>query len=58
MNASHSPLGSRREFLKTTGRVAAGSTLAEMAIPTSTRLAARRCGMRGRQDRWAETGKW
>jgi hypothetical protein len=32
MNESQSPLGSRREFLKTTGRIAAVSALAEMAI--------------------------
>jgi predicted dehydrogenase len=33
MNESQSPLSSRREFLKTTGRIAAVSALAEMAIP-------------------------
>ena len=32
MNESQSPLSSRREFLKTTGRIAAVSALAEMAI--------------------------
>jgi predicted dehydrogenase len=33
MNESHYPLSSRREFLKTTGRIAAVSALADVAIP-------------------------
>jgi hypothetical protein len=33
MNESQYPLSSRREFLKTTGRIAAVSVLAEAAIP-------------------------